>query len=122
MIDVVEIMQILTTGFGYARQTLAEAMPLIAVACAQFSDRLTDPAHATHPAVTEAVAAACHYRLLLRSEQLRDGTTTFKAGDVSVSVSPAALLESAERLRDDAFYAAAAYFKDDGFLFAQVSA
>lgn len=120
MIDVIEVSKILRRFSGLEQSALADAMPVVAVVCARCSEKLRAPEYAAHPAVLEAVAALCNYRLLLRSETMRDGTVAFKAGDVSATVSPAALLETAVRLRDDTYVAAAQYFEDTDFLFRQV--
>lgn len=121
MIDVIRVTQILTRFSGLSEEMLTDAMPVIAVACAECADKLRSPAYAENPLVLEAVAALCNYRLLLRDKTYREGTTQFSAGDVSVAVSPAAMLESAVRLRDDAYAAAARFFEDTDFLFRQVS-
>lgn len=120
MIDVIAVTEILRRFSMLEENVLANAMPTVAVTCAECSEKLREANFAENPAVLEAAAALCNYRLLLRSETLRDGTTAFKAGDVSATVSPAALLETAVRLRDDAYMAAARYFKDTDFLFRQV--
>lgn len=120
MIDVFRVARILKRFSGLSEETLADAMPLIAVACAECTEQLLAPEYADNPLVLESVAALCNYRLVLRSEAFREGTTAFSAGDVSATVSPAALLEGAVRLRDDAYAAAARYFKDTDFLFLQV--
>ena len=121
MIDVIRVTQILTRFSGLSEEMLTDAMPVIAVACAECADKLRSPVYAENPLVLEAVAALCNYRLLLRDKSYREGTTQFSAGDVSVAVSPAAMLESAVRLRDDAYAAAARFFEDTDFLFRQVS-
>lgn len=120
MIDIIEVSAILRRFSALEENRLADAMPIIAVTCAECTEKLRDAAFAEKPAVLEATAALCNYRLLLRSDTLRDGTTAFSAGDVSATVSPAALLETAVRLRDDTYTAAARYFEDTDFLFRQV--
>ncbi|MDO4154277.1 MAG: hypothetical protein Q4E21_05430 [Clostridia bacterium] len=120
MIDVIRVTQILTRFSGLSEEMLADAMPVVAVACAECSDKLLSPEYAENPLVLEAVAALCNYRLLLRDKTYCDGVTAFSAGDVSTTVSPAVMLESAVRLRDDTYAAAARYFEDTDFLFRQV--
>lgn len=120
MIDIIRVTQILTRFSGISEEVLADAMPVVAVTCAECTDKLRSPEHADNPLVLEAVAALCNYRLLLRDKSYREGTTQFSAGDVSATVSPAAMLECAVRLRDDAYAAAARYFEDTDFLFRQV--
>lgn len=120
MIDVIAVTEILRRFSMLEESALADALPTVAVTCAECTEKLRDEAFAENPAVLEATAALCNYRLLLRSDTLRDGTTAFKAGDVSATVSPAALLETAVRLRDETYAAAARYFNDTDFLFRQV--
>lgn len=120
MIDVIRVTQILTRFSGLTEDALSDAMPVVAVACAECTDKLRAPEYAENPLVLEAVAALCNYRLLLRDKTYREGATQFSAGDVSATISPAAMLESAVQLRDDAYAAAARYFADTDFLFQQV--
>lgn len=120
MIDVIRVTQILTRFSGLTEDVLSDAMPVVAVACAECTDKLRAPEYAENPLVLEAVAALCNYRLLLRDKAYREGATQFSAGDVSATISPAAMLESAVQLRDDAYAAAARYFADTDFLFQQV--
>lgn len=120
MIDVIRVTQILTRFSGLTEDVLSDAMPVVAVACAECTDKLRAPEYAENPLVLEAVAALCNYRLLLRDKTYREGATQFSAGDVSATISPAAMLESAVQLRDDAYAAAARYFADTDFLFQQV--
>lgn len=120
MIDVIRVTQILTRFSGLTEDVLSDAMPVVAVACAECTDKLRAPEYAENPLVLEAVAALCNYRLLLRDKTYREGATQFSAGDVSATISPAAMLESAVQLRDDAYAAAARYFVDTDFLFQQV--
>ena len=120
MLDTVQISQILLRFGGLTQAELADAMPVVAVCAAQCYKRLKAPEFQNEPAVLEAAAAIANYRLLLRSPKMREGETQFRAGEVSVSKSPAALLEAAVRLRDDCLLAAAPYFNDDNFMFAQV--
>lgn len=120
MIDTVEVTRRLMELAGLSKTDAQKAMPVVAVAAAECFGRLKKPEYASEPAVLEAVAAVANYRLLLRSDSLREGTTHMRVGDVSVSSSPAALLEAAERLRDSAFLAAASFFQDIDFVFAQV--
>lgn len=120
MLDTIQISQILMRFGGLSKEELADAMPVVAVCAAQCFKRLKKPEFANEPAVLEAAAAIANYRILLRSTKLREGETFFRAGEVSVHSSPAALLEAAVRLRDDCLVAAAPYLKDEDFVFAQV--
>lgn len=120
MIDVVRVTHLVKRFSPLPDKYLQNCMPLIAVACAECTKRLRKPEYADEPAVLEAAAALCHYRLTLRSEECRTATTRFSAGDVSESYSPSQLLQNAAYLRDDAFVVAAPFFQDTEFLFLQV--
>ena len=120
--DEVEVLRQLQTVYGHEPAALQTARSTIEAACIEMAARLKKPEYGAYPAVVSAAAAVCHFRLLLQSEQFRDGTTVFKAGDVSVQISRAAMLEAAEYMRAECLAAAAPYLYDDGFLFAQVTA
>ena len=66
-------------------------------------------------------AATVNYRLCVRNIHSDEGITSFKAGDVTVSISPSALVEQAEKEKAAATMAALPLLKDDGFFFGQVS-
>ncbi len=121
MIDVVAVCTHLRRFSGLELDTLDEAMPIAAVACAEYSERLKAPEYAEEAAVIDALACVCLYRLRLRSAETLNGETSYKAGDVSASLDPAAL-ENAKRLQDTALTAAARFFCDDDFVFEQVDA
>lgn len=72
--------------------------------------------------VAQAAAALALYRLVMRNAADGEGISSFKAGDVTVTHSPAAAVEIAVRLRDEAFAAAADLMVDCGFIFRQVGA
>lgn len=122
MIDVVAVCTHLRRFSGLELDTLDEAMPIAAVACAEYSERLKVPEYADEPAVIDALACVCLYRLRLRASETLNGETSYKAGDVSASLDPTAALESAKRLQDNALTTAARFFRDDDFVFEQVGA
>lgn len=62
-----------------------------------------------------------NHRLCIRRLHTDEGITSFKAGDVTVSISPSALAENAEKEKTDAIIAAFSLLRDDEFLFRQVS-
>ena len=66
-------------------------------------------------------AATVNYRLCVKNIHSDEGITSFKAGDVTVSISPSALVEQAEKEKAAATMAALPLLKDDGFFFGQVS-
>lgn len=66
-------------------------------------------------------AAMVNHRLCIKNMHSAEGMTSFKAGDVTVSVSPNALIEQAEKEKAAAMLAALPLLRDDGFFFGQVS-
>lgn len=66
-------------------------------------------------------AAMVNYRLCAKRAAGSDNVTSFKAGDVTVSISPSALLEQAEKEKNAAFLAALPLLKDEEFVFRQVT-
>lgn len=66
-------------------------------------------------------AAMANYRLCAKRLGKSDGLTSFKAGDVTVTVSASALMEQAEKERNHALIAAIPLLKDEEFVFRQVS-
>ncbi len=68
-----------------------------------------------------AAAAMANYRLSIRNVSSADGVTSFKAGDVTVSVSSQAYIEQAEKEKTRAVLEALPLLKDDEFIFRQVS-
>ncbi len=65
-------------------------------------------------------AATVNYRLCAKRLHNSDNVTSFKAGDVTVSVSPSALMERAEKEKSEAYLAALPLLKDYEFDFRQV--
>lgn len=66
-------------------------------------------------------AAMVNYRLCVKRLKNSDGVTSFKAGDVTVSVSASALMEQAEKEKNEALISALPLLKDEEFVFRQVS-
>ena len=66
-------------------------------------------------------AAMVNYRLCVKKMRNSSEVTSFKAGDVTVSVSPNAMIELAEKEKNDALIAALPLLNDDEFVFRQVN-
>jgi hypothetical protein len=81
--------------------------------------RLRDGADENDARVARAAAGIAFYKLALKRIS-EDGTASFKAGDVSVTQNPAALLAIAAKVRDEALAAAAPLLKDELFLFRKI--
>ncbi len=82
--------------------------------------RLRDESYADDERLAEAAAGMALYRLVRRRILDDDAMTVYKAGDVSVSRTPQAMLEYARRVRDESLAAASELLLDDGFVFKQV--
>ncbi len=98
----------------------ANALPLCEICLNEVTSRLRSPADADNPRVAEAAAGLAFYRLALRQLADGNGATSFKAGDVTVSRSPAATMAFAKQVRDERFAQAASLLTDADFLFRQV--
>lgn len=98
----------------------ANALPLCEISLNEVMSRLRTPADANDLRVAKAAAGLAFYRFALRQLADGNGATSFKAGDVTVSRSPAATLEFAERVRDESLAQAADLLADTDFLFRQV--
>ena len=70
--------------------------------------------------IISLAAALVNYRLCRKNLSSGDGVTSFKAGDVTVTISPESLLENAEDELEREMVFAAPLLKDTGFLFRQV--
>ncbi len=82
--------------------------------------KVRESADKNDPRIAQAAAGLAYYRTVIREAADSDGATSFKAGDVTVTRTPAAMLEIACRVRDDAILQAAELFYDSGFAFRQV--
>ncbi len=98
-----------------------ELIPLCAAAARELEIRLKSGADCSDIRLINAAAAAANYRLCVKRLNSDEGVTSFKAGDVTVSVSPAALAERAEKEKNTAMLLALPLLNDDEFVFRQVS-
>ena len=98
----------------------ANALPLCEISLNEVISRLRTPDDANDLRVAKAAAGLAFYRFALRQLADGNGATSFKAGDVTVSRSPAAPLDFAERVRDESLAQAADLLADTDFLFRQV--
>ena len=94
-----------------------ELMPLCAAAARELEIRLKSGADCSDIRLINAA----NYRLCVKRLNSDEGVTSFKAGDVTVSVSPAALAERAEKEKNTAMLLALPLLNDDEFVFRQVS-
>lgn len=96
------------------------ALPLCKLCLEETVSKLKPGADKDDPRIAQAAAGLAYYRTVLRNAADRDGATSFKAGDVTVTRTPAAMIEIASQIRDDAFLQAADLFVDRNFIFRQV--
>ena len=91
-----------------------------AAAAREIEVKMRENADCTDIRLVNACAAIVNYRLCMKKSGTDEGVTSFKAGDVTVSISPSAVIERAEKERSEAMIAALPLLKDDGFVFRQV--
>ncbi|MBQ8027526.1 MAG: hypothetical protein IJ261_05360 [Clostridia bacterium] len=96
------------------------ALPLCQMCLEEVMSRLKPDADVTDPRIAQAAAALACYRTAFRDAADNNGATSFKAGDVTVTRTPAAILETACMIRDEAFIQAADLLTDRDFVFRQV--
>lgn len=96
------------------------ALPLCRLCLEEIQSRLKESADKDDPRIAQAAAGLAYYRKVIREAADNDGTTSFKAGDVTVTRTPAAMLEIACTVRDEAILQAAELLEDCGFVFRQV--
>lgn len=96
------------------------ALPLCRLCLEEILSRLKEGTDKDDPRIAQAAAGLAYYRKVIREATDSEGTTSFKAGDVTVTRTPAAMLEIACSVRDEAILQAAELFEDCGFVFRQV--
>lgn len=120
MIDCLSILSTLREYYS-AQGTDEELAPLCTAAAKEILPRIKPNAEHSDIRLINLAAAIANHRLCMRSLHSADGVTSFKAGDVTVSISPSALIEQAEKEKAAATVAALPLLRDDGFFFGQVS-
>ncbi len=93
---------------------------LCSAACLEIEKSLKEDADAGDIRVLNAAAALCHRKSVIRAAQQDDGVTSFRAGDVTVRISPSKMLENAEDSLREAMLAAAPLLRDDAFVFRRI--
>lgn len=120
MIDSWKVLAALRTNYS-VEGTDEELMPLCSAAAAELEVRLREDADCFDIRLANAAAAAANYRLCVRRISSQQEITSFKAGDVTVSISPSAMIERAEKEKSEAMLAVLPLLKDEEFVFRQVS-
>ncbi len=99
----------------------AELAPLCDAVARELSARVRCDADCSDMRLINAAVAIVNHRLCMKKASKENPVTSFKAGDVTVSISPQALLENAEKERTRAMLEALPLLRDDEFVFRQVS-
>ena len=120
MIDCLSILSALREYYS-PEGTDEELAPLCTAAAREIQPRIRSKAEHSDVRLINLAAAMVNHRLCIRNMHSAEGLTSFKAGDETVSVSPNALIEQAEKEKAAAMLAALPLLKDDGFFFGQVS-
>ena len=120
LIDCRRVLSALRNFYSHS-ETDAELVPICDASARELSARVKPNADCSDIRLVNAAAAMVNYRLCLKKLHSDEGVTSFKAGDVTVSISPEALTEQAEKDKTAAILAAAPLLRDDEFLFRQVS-
>ena len=98
----------------------AKALPFCKTSLDEIRENLRDDSSRDDPRVTRAAAGLAFYKLTVRALADEDSVTSFKAGDVTISQSKSAVMDTASRVRDETYLAVLPLLKDDRFIFAQV--
>ncbi|MEE1010912.1 MAG: hypothetical protein U0L11_02635 [Acutalibacteraceae bacterium] len=120
MIDCLSILSALREYYS-VQGTDEELAPLCTAAAKEIMPRIKNGAEHSDIRLINLAAAMVNHRLCVRSIHSDEGITSFKAGDVTISISPAALVEQAEKEKAQAMMTALPLLKNDGFFFGQVT-
>ncbi len=120
MIEIWSILDALRRNHA-AEGTDEELAPLCAAAAKELEAKIKEGIDCSDIRLINAGAAMVNYRLCLKRTSADEEVTSFKAGDVTVSISPSAVIERAEKEKSDALIEVLPLLRDDGFVFRQVS-
>lgn len=98
-----------------------ELFSLCEASAAELSAGMKETADPCDIRLVGAAAALANYRLCRRRSCSGQEITSFKAGDVSVSISGDDAVKLAEKSRDDALVKACPLLRDEGFYFGKVN-
>lgn len=120
MIDSWSVLAALRRNYS-CEGTDEELMPLCSAAASELAARMKSGADCSDIRLVNAAAASVNYRLCMKRLGEDEGVTSFKTGDVTVSISPSALVERAEKEKSEAMLLALPLLRDEQFVFRQVS-
>lgn len=119
MIDINKVISLSSLLYGIDPED--ENLYLMAqTLCGQVQYRMNKNTDCDDVRILHLCAAELNYRLLLRNISSDDGVTSFKAGDVSVSLSPDVRMKKSEEELQRAVLSAAPLLRDEGFSFRKV--
>lgn len=98
-----------------------ELLPLCEAAASELSAITKPDTDPNDIRLVSAAAAMANYRLNAKGFYSENGISSFKAGDVAISVSGAEAIACAKADRDDAIQRALPLLRDSGFFFGQVT-
>lgn len=119
MINVLSVSQILVDMGVLSEDDAKKAMPFCISASNKLSKQLKDASFEDQLEVIMACAGMALYNYALMNST-NDDFDSFKAGDVTISRSPASVLENAVKLRDETMVNATPYLTDINFMFEAV--
>ena len=120
MTQVIQVVKAVKQLLGSAENECFDIVPYVRAACSEIYSRLKDKKDANDERVINACVYLSYYRIMLNSVLTGEYSQSFKAGDITVTQTPALALENAVRLRDEALISAASLLIDTDFMFKQV--
>lgn len=101
-------------------EAVERAIPICSQCLDEINENLRDDADKNDKRIALAAAGLAYYQLMITSISADGTVTSFRAGDVTVSKNPGAILETAANIRDEALARAVPILKDRDFVFRQV--
>ena len=101
-------------------ETVEKALPICTQCLEEIRENLRDDADENDKRIAVAAAGLAYYQMMIASISANDAVTSFRAGDVTVSKNPVAIMETAANIRNEALARAVPILKDRDFLFRQV--
>ncbi len=120
MINVWSVAQMLEDIGAINEADSKRIVPFCLSACATLTPRLREPEFEDNPAVIMTCAGLALYSFVMSVGASDEDFSSFKAGDITVSRSSQAQIESAEKLYHSALASATPYLTDVDFVFEAV--
>ena len=120
MINVWSVSQMLEDTGLLTADEAKKATPFCLAASTSLTPRLRNTKDEENPAVIMACAGIALYNYTLSAGAGSEDFSSFKAGDVTISKSTSALVENAEKFRNEALISATPFLIDVDFIFEAV--